>query len=72
MSAHIRAHLPLEPLPLESTGLAAHLALCTRSRGRLHALRALAESVHGILAPRFVSTVAVLTFALAGLAWLVH
>jgi len=44
------------PVP-DVSGLGEHLALCRGQGGRLFAMRCLAESTHGLVAPRFVSTV---------------
>ena len=56
----------------ESSDLTRHLAHCTRSRGRLHGWRTVAEGLHAVLAPRFVSTVTVLLVVIAGLVWLLR
>lgn len=39
------------------SGLDDHLALCRGQGGRLFAMRCMAETTHGLLAARFVSTV---------------
>jgi hypothetical protein len=64
-------------LPADATGrlaeppaLVAHLAQCTRTRGPVHALRALAEATHAALLPRFISTVTALAVLVLGIAWL--
>ena len=48
LSTHPRPDLP---------GLDVHLARCRGPGGRLFAMRCIAESTHGLVAPRFVSTV---------------
>lgn len=50
--------------PREQSALGAHLGLCQNLRGRLHALHCLAESTHGLLAARFVTTLVVLAAVL--------
>jgi len=44
---------------LDLSGLGDHLALCRGQGGRLFAMRCLAETTHGALAARFVSTLLV-------------
>ncbi len=55
-----RTTSPSEPsertLP-DLPGLDEHLARCRGQGGRLFAVRCFAESTHGLVAPRFVSTV---------------
>ena len=53
--------------PMELTALGEHLQQCCSSRPRLHALQRGAQTVHGWVAPRFVSTLAVLVVVLGGL-----
>jgi hypothetical protein len=54
----------------EPPALVAHLAQCARTRGRAHALHALAEATHAALLPRFVSTLTALAALVLGIAWL--
>ena len=74
VAAGVAAGVAAEPARsnTEAADLTTHLAHCTRSRGRMHAWRTVAEGVHAVLAPRFVSTVIVLLGTLAGLVWLLH
>lgn len=43
--------------PIELSALGEHLSLCRDSRGRLFALRCVAETMNTFLAARFVTTV---------------
>lgn len=56
--------------PLELSALGDHLDHCQGQRGRLFTLRCLAESTHGAISARFVTTLAVIAvvFAVIGLA----
>lgn len=45
--------------PTETSALGAHMQLCHALRGRLFALRCGAESVHGAVSGRFVTTLTV-------------
>jgi hypothetical protein len=47
--------------PMELTALGEHLDRCRGSRGRLFKLHCMAESVNGIVAPRFMTTLVVVT-----------
>ncbi|MEO7937602.1 MAG: hypothetical protein ABIR55_03185 [Burkholderiaceae bacterium] len=62
------------PPIFEPTGhndLRRHLQQCANARGRLHALRCAVEAFDAFVAPRFVTTLGVLTILmLAGLALL--
>jgi len=46
-----------------------HVADCHQARSRWYSLSCAAELMHGLLAPRFVTTVAAVTLALALSAW---
>lgn len=45
--------------PMELTALGDHLGRCQTLRGRLFALRCAADATHGLVAPRFVTTLVV-------------
>ncbi|MBC7917107.1 MAG: hypothetical protein H7Y28_04775 [Rhodoferax sp.] len=45
--------------PLELSSLGAHLVMCKGSHGRLVALHCIAQSMHGFVAARFVTTLVV-------------
>ncbi len=45
--------------PLELSALGAHLELCQRSHGRLFSLQCAAQTMHGFVVGRFVTTVVV-------------
>ena len=45
---------------LDQSALQQHLALCTKSRGSLFVLQRGAETMHGFLASRFVTTLAMI------------
>ncbi|MHB8948130.1 MAG: hypothetical protein ACYC4S_03580 [Rhodoferax sp.] len=45
--------------PLELSALGAHLELCQRSHGRLFFLQCAAQTMHGFVVGRFVTTVVV-------------
>ena len=47
-----------ETSPAELSELGAHVSRCNGCRGRWFELRCVAESVHGFVAPRFVTTLA--------------
>ncbi len=53
--------------PMELTALGDHLQQCSSDRRRLQALQRGVQAVHGWVAPRFVSTLAVLVVVLGGL-----
>ena len=59
-----------DALSQDLSSLGAHLDTCQGQRGRLFTLRCLAESTHGVLASRFVTTLVgiALLFAVASLA----
>ena len=57
--------------PVELSALGEHLNLCQGSRGRLFALKCRAEAMHGFVAPRLVTTLAVLAALMIGIASLV-
>nr|MDP2192314.1 hypothetical protein [Rhodoferax sp.] len=48
-----------ETSPMELSSLGAHLNMCKGSHGRLVALHCAAESMHGFVATRFVTTLVV-------------
>jgi hypothetical protein len=48
--------------PMELLALGAHVDHCNGSRGRMFGLRCLADTVHGFIAPRFVTTLIVIGF----------
>jgi hypothetical protein len=56
--------------PLELAALGSHLSLCQGTRGRLFALRCVADSTRGFVAARFVTTLAILAL-LIGISTLV-
>ncbi len=45
--------------PMELSALGEHLDQCQGSRGRLFALHCVAETMHGFVAPRLVTTLVV-------------
>jgi hypothetical protein len=45
--------------PVELSALGEHLGACQGARGRLFALHCAAESLHGFVAPRLVTTLVV-------------
>lgn len=51
--------------PMELHELGAHVSRCNGSRGRLFALRCIADAVHDFVAPRFVTTL-LIAGAIAG------
>lgn len=55
--------------PVELSALGEHLQQCQAGSRRLRALQRGADALHGFVAPRFVSTLALLA-ALGGLVWL--
>ena len=57
--------------PVELSALGEHLNLCQDARGRLFALKCGAEAMHGFVAPRLVTTLAVLAALMIGIATLV-
>lgn len=60
-----------DTLPMELSTLGDHLVRCRGSRGRLFALRCAADTTHGFVAARFVTSLVVVTAVLAGVAGLV-
>ena len=48
-----------ETSPMELSALGEHLHACKGSRGRLFALHCVAETMHGFVAARFVTTLVV-------------
>ena len=58
------AHRP-PSVATDPTRLAAHLAHCAAERGWLHGLRGGLAAVHGLILPRFLSTMAILFLLLA-------
>ena len=51
--------------PLELMALGDHLGRCQTLRGRLFALRCAADATHGLVAPRFITTLVVAAALLA-------
>ena len=51
--------------PMELDALGTHLGDCLSARGRWFGLECLGEAVHGFVAPRLVSTVALALLVLA-------
>jgi hypothetical protein len=51
--------------PLELSALGDHLGRCQTGRGPLFALRCAADATHGLVAPRFVTTLVVLAVLLS-------
>ncbi len=51
----------------DPTQLRLHLAVCVAAQGRMPRLQAAAQTVHAFLAPRFLSTVVVVSMALMAL-----
>ena len=47
-----------ETSPAQLSDLGAHVSRCNGCRGRWFELRCVAEAVHGFVAPRFVTTLA--------------
>lgn len=50
-------------------GLQRHLVQCQQARSRWNGLRCAAELMHGLLAPRFVTTVMAVAMVMALSAW---
>lgn len=46
-------------VPMDSSALGEHLHLCRQAHGRLFALRCVADKLHGVVAPRFMTTLVV-------------
>jgi hypothetical protein len=51
-----------ETSPLELSSLGEHLNLCKGAQGRMFALHCAAETMHGFVATRFVTTLVVIAF----------
>jgi hypothetical protein len=51
--------------PMELSALGEHLSLCQSLSGRLFALRCRLALVHGMIAPRFITTVVVVVVVAA-------
>lgn len=71
MTAHLR---PLQPrdtdrLRPDATLLQGHLLHCEQGSGRWFTVRCAAETVHGFLAPRFVTTLALAVSLMLSLAF---
>ncbi len=47
--------------PMELAALGAHLTLCKEPHGRLLAMQCVAHALHGFVAPRFITTLVVMT-----------
>lgn len=58
------ARLPQDPFAAQSAMLRRHLTQCQAARGPWFAAASLAERVHGAMAPRFATTVALLALGL--------
>ncbi len=56
--------------PGELSALGEHLHSCRGARGHLFAMHCMADSVHGFVAARFVTTLAAAALLLAVAAWL--
>ena len=58
------AAIPESPdlLPAELKALGAHVAACSGSRSRWFGLQCAAEAAHSFIAPRFVTTLAIVLF----------
>jgi len=52
---------PADTSPVDLTELGEHLHLCRGSQGRLFGLHCAAERMNGIVAPRFITTLLVVT-----------
>ena len=56
--------------PMELSALGDHLGHCRASRGRLFGLHCAAERLHGFVAPRFMTTLAIATLLIGlGCLW---
>lgn len=55
--------------PLSSSQLSDHVHKCWVASGRLHRIHCAGEAVHGFLAQRFVTTMAVVTVLVAASLW---
>lgn len=62
-TASMGAHADTSPLELSALG--DHLGRCQTGRGPLFALRCAADATHGLVAPRFVTTLVVLAVLLS-------
>lgn len=51
--------------PIELSALGEHLDLCRRSRGRLFALHCVAQTMHGFMVARFVTTLVVVALLIS-------
>jgi len=47
--------------PMDLAALGAHLTLCREPHGYLLAMQCIAQTLHGFVAPRFVTTLVVIT-----------
>jgi hypothetical protein len=52
---------PAETSPMELTALGEHMNLCRDSQGRLFGLHCAAERMNGVVVPRLMTTLLVLT-----------
>jgi hypothetical protein len=50
--------------PLELSALGAHLTSCQGSHSRFFAMQSVAQALHGFVATRFVTTLALLTLSM--------
>lgn len=62
-TASVGAHADTSPLELSALG--EHLDRCQTGRGPLFSLRCAADATHGLMAPRVVTTLVLLTALLA-------
>lgn len=53
--------------PTAPNDLYLHLQQCAHARGRLHGLRCIVETIDGLVAPRFVTTLGVTTLLMLAL-----
>lgn len=60
-----------ETSPMELSALGAHLVLCRGLGGRLFPLECFGEAMHGIVAPRLVTTLVVAAAVLIGVGALI-
>lgn len=53
--------------PTDLSALGEHLDLCRRSRGRLFALHCIAQTMHGFVVARFVTTLVVVALLIGAI-----
>jgi hypothetical protein len=61
---------PADTSPTELSALGDHLSLCAGLKGRMFATRCFCEVMHGFVASRFVTTLAVATLVIGAIALL--